>query len=244
MNNSPSIWDLLSLVYKINDNNLVCKTTLTNLKNINIKRWSCQRPADSLRINAISNHIKREKCVDGIIYVYYDKNDGCFYCYDGLHRLEALRSLIRENYPGQLNILFSIRRNVTQGDIMEHFNSLNKCIPVPDIYVGVRNANIITTVESVVNQYVERYPQHFSTSRNPNAPNENKDRMKDRLKHIIDNATDDELDSEYNLISMLESINEHIRTNIPRKSSQKQLDKCEASGLYLFLQREWHTISV
>ena len=140
--------------------------------------------------------------------------------------------------------MINIRRNITQGDIMEHFNSLNKCIPVPDIYVGVRNANIITTVESVVNQYVERYPQHFSTSRNPNAPNENKDRMKDRLKHIIDNATDDDLDSEYNLISMLETINEHIRKNIPRKCSKNQLDKCESSGFYLFLQREWHTISV
>ena len=244
MNNSPSVWDMLSLVYKINDNNLVCKTTLTCLKNINIKRWQCQRPPDSLRINAITNHIKREKCVDGIIYVYYDKKDGCFYCYDGLHRIEALRSLIQEKFPINLNIMINIRRNITQGDIMEHFNSLNKCIPVPDIYVGVRNANIITTVESVVNQYVERYPQHFSTSRNPNAPNENKDRMKDRLKHIIDNATDDDLDSEYNLISMLETINEHIRKNIPRKCSKNQLDKCESSGFYLFLQREWHTISV
>ena len=243
MNNSPSIWDMLSLVYKINDNNLVCKTTLSNLKQINIKRWQCQRPPDSLRINAISNHIKREKCVDGIIYVFYDKFHSCFYCYDGLHRIEALRSLIKENYPINFNIMFGIRRNVSQGDIMEHFNSLNKCIPVPDIYIGVRNANIITTVESVVNQYVDRYPQHFSTSRNPNAPNENKDRMKDRLKHIIDTATDDDLDSEYNLISMLETINEDIRKNVPRNSSQKQLDKCEASGLYLFLRREWHTIS-
>ena len=92
MNNSPSVWDMLSLVYKINDNNLVCKTTLTCLKNINIKRWQCQRPPDSLRINAITNHIKREKCVDGIIYVYYDKSQNCFLCYDGLHRIEALRS--------------------------------------------------------------------------------------------------------------------------------------------------------
>jgi len=244
MNNSPSLWDMLSLVYKINDNNLVCKTTLSNLKQINIKRWQCQRPPDSLRINAISDDIKREKCIDGIIYVYYDKTDRCLYCYDGLHRLGALRTLIDEKYPIQLNILFSIRRNVTQGDIMEHFNTLNKCIPVPDIYLGVRNANIITTVESVVNQYADRYPQHFSSSRTPNAPNENKDRMKDRLKHIIDASSGDDLDSEYNIISILETINEHIRTNIPRKSSQKQLDKCEASGLYLFLQKEWHCINI
>jgi len=244
MNTSHAQWDMLSLVYKINDNNLVCKTTLTNLEKINIKRWPCQRPPDSIRIKDISNHIKREKCIDGIIYIYYDKAQKCFYCYDGLHRLEALRSIIRENYPIHLNIMFGVRRNVTQGDIMEHFNTINKCIPVPDIYVGIRNANIINTVESVVNQYAERYPQHFSTSRNPNAPNENKDRMKDRLKHIIDTSSGDDLDSEYNLISILETINEHIRTNIPRKSSQKQLDKCQASGLYLFLQSEWQCINI
>lgn len=244
MNNSKFNWDMLSLVYKINDNNLMCKTTLKRFKNINIRRWQCQRPPDSIRITDIVKYIKREKYVDGIIYLYYDKKDDCFYCYDGLHRTQALRLLIKENYPIDLNIMISVRRNVNQGDIMEHFNSLNKCIPVPDIYVGVRNANIITTVESVVNQYVDRYPQHFSTSRNPNAPNENKDRMKDRIKHIIEKQDNDDLICENNLISILETLNEHIRNNIPRKCSKNQIDKCITSGFYLFLHKEWHTISI
>lgn len=244
MNNSSSFWDMLSLVYKVNDNNLMCKTKLENIKNINIKRWLFQRPPDYLRVKEITSHIKREKYIDGIIYIYYDKKEKCFFCYDGLHRLEALRSIIKENYSINLNILLNIKRNVSHGDIMEHFNSLNKCIPVPDIYVGVRNANIITTIESVVNQYVDRYPQHFSISRNPNAPNENKDRMKDRLKHIIDTSPIEDIDSEYNLISILETLNEHIRNNIPRKCSKNQIDKCISSGFYLFLQREWHTISI
>ena len=244
-NSINTVWRLLSLVYKNNDNNLVCKTTLSNLKQFPIYRWKGQRPPDSLRIKEISLHIKREKSIDGIIYLYYDKEQNCFFCYDGLHRLEALRTLINENYTDKLNILLSIRLNVSQGDIMDHFNSLNKCIPVPDIYTGIRNASIITTIESVVNLYVAKYPQHFSTSRNPNTPNENKDRLKDRLNFLIENNTTElELDSEDNLISILETINEHVRNNIPRKSTRKQLEKCEASGLYIFLMKEWHHINI
>jgi hypothetical protein len=244
-NTINTVWNLLSLIYKINDNNLVCKTSLLNLKQFPISRWKGQRPPDSLRIKEIYLHIKREKYIDGIIYLYYDKQQNCFFCYDGLHRLEALRTLINENYTDQLNILLSIRRNVSQGEIMDHFNSLNKCIPVPDIYTGIRNASIITTIESVVNLYVAKYPQHFSTSRNPNTPNENKDRLKDRLSFLIENNTTElELDSEGNLISILETINEHVRNNIPRKSTRKQLEKCQASGLYIFLMKEWHHINI
>ena len=244
-NNSKTVWNLLSLVYKINDNNLVCKTTLLNLKQFPISRWEGQRPPDYLRIKEISLHIKREKFIDGIIYLYFDKQQNSFFCYDGLHRLEALRTLINEKYTDNLNIILSIRRNVSQGEIMDHFNSLNKCIPVPDIYTGIRNASIITTIESVVNLYVVKYPQHFSTSRNPNAPNENKDRLKDRLNFLIENNTTElELDSEDNLISFLETINEHVRNNIPRKSTRKQLEKCEASKLYLFLMKDWHCINI
>ena len=71
-NNIKNVWNMLSLVYKNNNNNLVCKTTLANLKQFPISRWEGQRPPDSLRIKEISLHIKREKSIDGIIYLYYD----------------------------------------------------------------------------------------------------------------------------------------------------------------------------
>jgi len=239
--NDMSIWSNLSLVFTNDKNNIICKTTLNKITSIPISRWQGQRPPDINRIREISNYIKHEKCIDGIIYLYEDIISNKFYCYDGLHRLEAIRILIKNNYTENLNILLSIKRNTTDGYIKNHFDVLNKCIPVPDIYTGIRDANIITTIEAITNEYVKKYPNHFSTTRNPNIPNENKDRMKDRLKYLIENNPDQDFESQYNLISFLECINEHIRNNIPHKCSTKQIEKCKSSGLYLFLQREWHT---
>ena len=230
---------ILNFLYKNNDKNVVYGVLFKNLFELNIKHWKFNRPPDTDRIKHIASHIKEVKYVDGIIYMQY--KDNTLYCYDGLHRFEALKLLDKDNYNRislqNMSIVLNIRINATDGEIMDHFSILNKCVPVPDIYVDVQNAKEIQIIESVVNYFSEKFSSHFSVSRNPNIPNENKDRMKDRLKIMLENHPDKQ-----NYIHFLEEQNKYVKENIPRKITSKQLDKCHKSGFYLFLQREWYTL--
>ena len=229
----------LSFVYENTVNNIIYKILFKDINNLNIKPWKFNRPPDQERIKRIAYHVKDVQYVDGIIHLQY--KDNAFYCYDGLHRLEALKMLNNSSYYKHvlkdMNILLNIRINATDGEIMDHFNMLNKCVPVPDIYVDIRNAKEIQLIENAVTYFSQTYPTHFSISRNPNIPNENKDRMKDRLKGILESYPD-----ECHLIDILKKHNNYISENIPVKTSEKQLEKCRKSGFYLFLKRDWYML--
>lgn len=70
------------------------RTSTSNKVVASIRNWDKNRPPDRVRVKAIATDLvtRKAKWVDGLILVWKD-SEGAMYCYDGIHRLEAARSL-------------------------------------------------------------------------------------------------------------------------------------------------------
>ena len=80
-----------------------------------IKNWSKNRPPDETRVEDIKvSLIKRQPThSDGIILVW-ENPDGSLECFDGIHRLEAIMSLEREECE-DTQILIRHYKNYSEG---------------------------------------------------------------------------------------------------------------------------------
>lgn len=204
------------------------------------KIWSKNRPCDDLRVNEIKNYITRNGLVDGIIYFANLKEEG-FVCYDGNHRREALKKLDK-NYKIIINVL----EEPTPAYLTNKFISLNKCVPVTDLFLEEKpiKKNVIDEIMEATNHFLALWPNHRKTSPKPRRPNFNRDTLQEKIveimefcgfnikeigenSDILDSSAIIELVSEYN-----NELKEHI-TDI--KCSETQRTKCITSNCFLFI---------
>jgi hypothetical protein len=181
----------------------------------------------------------------------YDHTTNTFYVVDGIHRFTALQIINKENHKPrdfitpslfggdgdaswlyESYILICIRINVTKGETIDWFQTLNKSNPVPDLYIVNTAEEKRKIVEEVAQEWIRNFKQHFSASQKPNIPNINRDRFIDILDGIYDKYS---IKSVENLNEKLYELNNHIRENIPPKTSKNAIDKCSQSGCFLFL---------
>jgi len=188
-----------------------------------IKQWKFNRPPDTDRIAEIHQHIVKAKRVDGIIYLADVGTDTV--CYESNHRREALKGV-----DECADILVDIMWNATDEDVKQEFFRLNKCVPVPDLYVS--KDVIVDAAELVAarDAFCKKYSALKSTSANPHRPGFNPEGVLNDFLDItkIHKITVDEL------MKRLDKVNTEMATRNRRKLTQNVIEKCERTGLWLF----------
>jgi hypothetical protein len=110
----------------------------------------------------------------------------------------------------------------------------NNCNPVPDLYIRDVSKCKKDTIETITNNWHVKYKQHFSPNNAPNKPNINRDRFIDLLEMIYDKYKITE-ETKMLLEQKLEIANTSISYNKPKNITKNILDKCSATGCWLFI---------
>jgi hypothetical protein len=161
-----------------------------------VNNWKYNRPADKSRIQPIMNYIKEYRRVEGIIYLA--ERDDIFYCYDGIHRVFAIISLVKQ-YQEYHDILGSsdILDIEVVLDIMpyndemikERFININSSLPVPSIYTEQdQTIGKLQIVQSIWKYIETQYHTFVMSSRKTNVPNTNSTEFSDKFSVILDSV--------------------------------------------------------
>lgn len=246
----------IKIISKNNDKSYYIKIKWKYLKQLNIENWKYNRPHDSKRISSISKLINKQNYIDGIIYLSkVIENKGLehneiYICYDGIHRLQALKYLDKQT-PNNINIgnivlLVHYINDYDEDYVREKFTSLNKCVPVPEIYNETsRKLHNIQLIQEIVQIITNKYADMFKSTSRPNVPHQNRDIFTDLVTNIIE-----ELDLyHYNIddvIYLFRNFNNIMKKIVIENSdkklklSLKQKQKCEQSDCYLFVYKNWN----
>lgn len=199
------------------------------------KIWSKNRPCDELRVSEIEKYITEVGYVDGIIYFANIKGEGLV-CYDGNHRRCALMNL-----PKNYKVLINVLENPSFEYLKNKFISLNKCVPVTELFLNDTHIKAeVDLIMEATEYFCQVWKSHRKTSPNPKRPNFNRDTLQSKISSIIElNGVDlNETNKDY-LIQIINRFNEELRN---KKGSIKctdiMLDKCIASGCFLFLEKK------
>jgi hypothetical protein len=221
-----------------------CK--FSDISDLSITRWKMNRPHDPTRIPEIVSNIQHQDYVDGIIYLVASNIEGCdLWCYDGLHRLEALKEykVMGGKIDHTIIVHFAPVYNERQTYIK--FCDLNRCVPVPLQYVSEgQNTTKVNeskvNIEEIASYMLEKYKKMFKPSKRPNVPHENRDSFMDKLNEII--SVNNMPSKKETIIDVLEQYNKIAKNlNHTHKLSSKQRDKCRENDCYIFARRDWHT---
>ena len=202
----------------------------------NVTTWKYNRPPDNMKISEIVKVIEENNrhTIEGLIYVAYIDNN--FVCYDGNHRLEALKLLKTKKL-----VLVNVMVVKNNDEIKRRFVELNKSNPVPEIYTinsSLSSEKMKKMIEDVVDNICKTYSKFRSPSTNPRRPNFNKNIITDLLYRRYKDEDHTTLNASKIFSAILNlnldySQNKHINH---AKYSVGMLKKCKKGGCYLFLK--------
>jgi len=249
------------IIHKYTENHIMGKCKISDLlqgsSENKIINWKHNRPPDPVRCKELAEYIYNKKQeVDWLFYMVAENN--IFHIIDGIHRFNSLQIIKRENSkaPDYLTptafantvvgtnnsadwlyekyIFISLRKNMSNGETIDLFQSLNKSNPVPELYFENNNQQKRTLIETIVNEWITDFNTHFTSSKNPNIPNMNRDKFIEILdfvyeKYQLNNSTN------YLLSEKLYELNSKLKTTPPKKTSQSAIDKCNKTGCFIFL---------
>ena len=198
------------------------------------KIWSKNRPCDTLRVSEIEKYITEMGYVDGILYFANIDGEGLV-CYDGNHRRCALLNLTKS-----YKVLINVLENPSPDYLKNKFISLNKCVPVTDLFLNdTHNKEEVDLIMEVTDYFCQLWKSHRKTSPNPNRPNFNRDTLQSKISSIIElNGIDISKSSKDDIIQQVNRFNEEINNKKDSiKSTKTMLNKCVASGCFLFLEK-------
>ena len=203
-------------------NTTVYAIPMEKFRELPIKRWKSNRPADTSRVNEIHNWMKQFNRMDGVINLACIGEEGLV-CFEGNHRRMALKNL---DFP----VLVDIVWNATDESVTHEFRRINESISVPDLYVEETDAVIIANIVGAVTDFVRRYPTHLVPSARPQRPNFNRDNFTQELFRIQKELNISIAD----MMTRIYALNEKFALADKIKLSANTMKKCSTSGLWLF----------
>ena len=180
----------------------------------------------------------------------YNRQEHGLEIIDGLHRYHAIKYLESQLEDNELNewfynsvLLIEGKTNNTEGEIIDWFQSINKCSPVSDLYINSQDEKK-EIVEEVVRKYNFDYGSHFTGAR-PYFYNTNIEKFTELISYIYE-IHEISFENKQNIYKILVDINklieEKVKNDNPKKFNKKitqtSMEKCYNSGLYLFLCNE------
>lgn len=229
----------------------------------NIQNWKYNRPPDNVRVVKMAEYmVTNRPMLDTMIYCNYNSITNKYEIYDGIHRLTTLKYIVEQHekdkhdymnnsiYMHSIDwllyrtLLFNIRVNATEGEIMEIFMSLNKSVPIPELYIENPSEKKRLCVEKTVEIYQQMYKTHFSPSVKVQRPNTNRESFTNFVSQIYDFILPS---CENELIQQLDEINNDVRTQVLEMETDSKrmkkykitagmISKCKASNCYLFME--------
>lgn len=204
-----------------------------------VKKWSRNRDPDMERVTDLLTYISNGGYFPSMLHVAELQDEGLV-CYDGNHRREALNSIV--NPP---KVIIDVLINATQKDVYDAFEALNKSVQVPAIFFDeptINTTNVREDILSIVKKYECKFKSHVSPSPRCHAPQFNRDMFVDNVYKIW-TAFDGCL-SMKQIEDALDNLNKlYSQERICRSHSSykpKIIQKCQESGLWLFIDREIH----
>ena len=242
-------------VHSYNDRHHLIKCRIRDLIAANVENWEFNRPPDMTRCIEIANYIYDTKpAIDWMLYMIVDK--GRLKIIDGLHRYSALGYLWKENQkpvdyltPNRYGangdaewlyerfVFISIRIDHSMGEIIDVFQSLNKSNPIPELYMENPDSTKREIIETIVQEWQQKFKSHFTATSKPNIPNINRDRFIDLLDKLYQKYTITRKNAHL-LSDKLYEMNHYIRSHIPKKITESALTKCRETNCYLFLVKK------
>ncbi len=220
---------------KMGEHNIFLADSLTITSQSKI--WSKNRPCDEMRVAELEKYISKEGYVDGIIYFANIEGEGLV-CYDGNHRRSALKNL-QKNYKVLINVI----ENPSYEYIKQKFISLNKCIPVTDLFLNPdeTDKSSIDKIMEVTNYFCELWKSHRKTSPNPNRPNFNRDLLQQKIVDILEQQGTSVNNCQFEeIVNSVKLFNLNISNNRDKiKCTRSMLEKCVSSGCFLFLEKRF-----
>lgn len=220
------------------DGSSIYSVKWSSLSRHNIINWKYNRPYDEVRIPDIKYLLEEQDYVDGIIYLFYQDNN--LICYDGIHRIEALKQIKKNNKDHTLFVHYY--PIYIEQKIKHKFEMLNKCVPVPNIYSDAeKTLDKIIKIETIVKHFTDKYSKMFKPTSNPNIPHVNRDLFTNQVENIL-NELNLDIFSVDKIIALFEEYNV-LNKNDPRivkKMTQKQLTKCFMYDCFIFADKQWY----
>lgn len=247
----------MEVIHTYCENHVLVKCTIKSLLDHQhkIHNWKFNRPPDHIRTKEIAKYtFTKRPCLDWLFYAICDDDD-CIYVIDGIHRFTAFKLIHTENskpvdlltphdFAGDLtwfyqqHVMISLRSNVSEGEAVDLFRQINMSNPVPDLYIQNPDHEKRCLVEEVAKTWSDRFRTHFSATPRPNVPNVNRDRFIELLNYLCDKYGINKSTNPQKLEELLYEMNHRIRQNLPKRISQKSLDKCLQTGCFLFLVKQ------
>jgi len=237
----------LKMVVQHSPNHGTYKIKMRKFLKLKMTRWEFNRPANMERAEEIAKSLlHKTHPISYLIHCVYTSSQNLGIV-DGIHRYYAIKILEEQLEDIESNswfynsyLLIELKINSTSGEIIDWFQSINNCVPVSELYLN-SNDEKKEIVEEVVNTYYARYTSHFKGS-NPNIPNTSKERFTELVSYIYEKFNVS-FENKRMIMRVLEDINDNIQkivlNNNPKrlnnKITDKSLEKCKKSGLYLFL---------
>ena len=248
----------MEIIHTFCEKHVLMKCTIETLleHQQKIQNWKFNRPPDHIRCKEIAKHILTKRpCLDWMFYAIGNDDSHNIYMIDGIHRFTAFKLIHTENskptdlltpneFAGDLawfyqqHILISLRTNTSDGEAVDLFRQINMSNPVPDLYIQNTDYEKKCLIEETVKTWTEQFRAHFSATPRPNVPNVNRDRFIELLNFLCDKHGINKSTNPQKLEELLYEMNHQIRQNLPKKISEKSLEKCAQTGCFLFLVKQ------
>lgn len=211
------------------------------------RNWEMNRPPDPSRVEEIVSKLRPNQLMNGTIHVWKYPTDTIWNVYDGIHRLQAMEKYSRQT-GNSIQCIIRFKTPLQIKDIYEEFNTLNRSVPVPEIYLRAPDEPKKTICMRISTQLYTEYKAFHKTSRRPRRPHFNRDRLMDDLTDLeIDFSMEN---MEKRLYTTLIELNtgyakriswDRLRLEESGNGNDRErqiLEKCESMNFFLF-NVEW-----
>jgi hypothetical protein len=165
--------------------------------------------------------------------------DERFYVIDGLHRLEAIKSLVA--LCPQYQIGMNIVECGNKEEMIETFITINKSVPVPEHVI--RNANNtpkLIILEEFRRKFQETFKGYISSAQSPHRPNINEHNM---MYYMNNCGIERQLGKGELIYNYMLYVNDKYLSNLDNSNTKKCKDKAEKLGckpLYISNDKEYN----
>jgi hypothetical protein len=167
--------------------------------------------------------MKESKRMDGMIYIATIGDD--LVCYESNHRREALKGI-----EDMAMILVDFLPDATDDILKNEFIRLNKAVSVPELYFSQDPEQLFRDLKLAIDDFCETYKKHKVSTNKPQRPNFNRDMLMDEFYRVIKELN---IDVE-EFIKRLSRYNQKLMMKDKTGLTEKVIDKCNQSGLWLF----------
>jgi hypothetical protein len=199
-----------------------------------VKNWSRNRICDSQKVIEMYNTYVETKHLHFFLHLAFDKEEKMI-CYDGNHRFHVLEKLLEHDKINH-NVFISVLWEATYDDIFNDFQNLNKQITIPEMFIvkAKYSDELINDVQSMVNNYSNKYKAFTKISNYPKAPHFSINLFQDEIINIYEKLPKEKKDLTV-IQDALNLYNKYMESiAVP---GTKLYDKCFKASFWLFYKK-------